>query len=99
MSRIDGLLRVLTVHCDSASELSSRELDGPLSHMDRAALYCHLIACRSCRRFRAQIRLSRRAARSRTQLAEKTQNSEGQLSPEARNRIAAACRHPSHDSI
>ena len=54
MSRLNSLLRVLTLHCEAASELSSRELDESLPRLDRAALLCHVLACRSCLRFRAR---------------------------------------------
>ena len=65
MSRLNSLLRVLTLRCEAASELSSRELDDSLPRLDRAALLCHVLACRSCRRFRAQVRLIRKAVRRR----------------------------------
>ena len=65
MSRLNGLLRVLTLRCEEASELSSRELDDSLPRLDRAALFCHVLVCKSCRRFRAQVRLIRQAIRRR----------------------------------
>ena len=65
MSRLNSLLRVLTLRCEAASELSSRELDDSLPRLDRAALLCHVLACRSCLRFRAQVRLIRKAVRRR----------------------------------
>ena len=65
MSRLKTLVRVLTLRCEAASELLSRELDDSLPLLDRAALVCHLLACRSCRRFRVQVRLIHKAARYR----------------------------------
>jgi len=98
VSRLNRLLRVLTLHCEAASELSSRALDDSLPRLDRAALLCHLLACRSCRRFRAQVRLIRKAVRRRReQLLAETDSTEGRLSAEARYRIALACREVGRD--
>jgi len=90
MSWRSALLRILTLRCESASELSSRELDEPLWGLDRLALWGHLLGCRSCRRFRQQIRLIREALRRRDRLAEGTYPNDGVLSMEARHRIARA---------
>jgi len=92
VTRLNGLLRVLTLGCEPASELSSRELDESLPRLDRAALLCHVLVCKSCRRFRAQVRLIRKAIRRRAQLLAETDSPEGRLSLEARYRIALACR-------
>jgi hypothetical protein len=92
VSRSNGLLHVLTLHCEEASELASRELDEALPALDRAALMCHLLVCRSCRRFRAQIHLIRDSVRRRGRRLAEIAATEGQLSPEARHRIAQACR-------
>jgi predicted anti-sigma-YlaC factor YlaD len=97
MSRLDGLRKILTLRCEAASELSSRELDEVLPRLDRAALWCHLLACNSCRRFRKQIRLIREAVRRREQLRDETDADEGLLSSEARNRIARAIREAGRD--
>jgi hypothetical protein len=87
----NGLVHVLTLRCEAASELSSRELDEPLTRLDRAALWCHLLACRSCRRFRRQLWLIRRAVRRDRTLGAGADGDEG-LSPEARTRMARAIR-------
>jgi hypothetical protein len=92
VSRSNGLLRVLTLHCEEASELSSRSLDETLPGLDRAALLCHLIACRSCRRFRAQIQVIRDAVRKSRNAQGENESAAGRLSGEARTRIAQACR-------
>lgn len=97
MSRLNRLVRVLTLRCEAASELSSRELDDALPRLDRAALLCHLLACRSCRRFRAQVRLIRKGLRRRAQLLAETDSTEGRLSAEARYRIALDCRETGRD--
>jgi predicted anti-sigma-YlaC factor YlaD len=97
MSRLDGLRKILTLRCEAASELSSRELDEALPRLDRAALWCHLLACTSCRRFRKQIRLIREAVRRRERLRDETDADEGLLSSEARDRIARAIREAGRD--
>ncbi len=91
MTGINGLLHVLTLRCEAASALSSRELDEPLSRLDRTALWCHLLACRSCRRFRRQLRVIRAAVRRNRRLAAGAGANEG-LSRAARDRIARAIR-------
>ena len=93
MSLLNGLLQVLTLRCEAASELLSRELDEPLTRLDRAALRCHLLVCRSCRRFAKQIRLIREAVRRNGLLAESDSNE--CLSPEARQRITRVIREGS----
>ena len=91
MSRTSRLWNILTLRCEAASLLSSRELDEALPFLDRLGLSCHVAVCRSCRRFRAQIRLIRRAVRRREELLADDRSAEGCLSPEARRRIALAC--------
>jgi hypothetical protein len=97
VSRLNGPFRVLTLHCEEASALLSRELDDSLPRLDRAALLCHLLVCRSCRRFRAQIRLIRKAHRRRAQLLSEADSPEDRLSAEARARIASVCREVGRD--
>jgi hypothetical protein len=91
VSQIRRLWWVLTLHCEAASELSSRELDDALPFVDRVALRCHVALCKSCRRFRAQIRWIRKALRRREAILRETHLADGRLSPEARTRIALAC--------
>ena len=97
MSRLNGLVQILTLRCEAASELLSRELDEPLPRLDRAALVCHLLACTSCRRFRKQIRVIREAVRRRERILVDDDANEGLLSSEARNRIALAIREAGRD--
>jgi predicted anti-sigma-YlaC factor YlaD len=97
MSLLNGLLQILTLRCEAASELSSRELDESLPRVDRIAISCHLLACKSCRRFRKQIRMIREAVRRREQLLVETDGNGGLLSSEARNRIAVAIREAGRD--
>jgi predicted anti-sigma-YlaC factor YlaD len=97
MIRLNGLLQILTLRCEAASALSSRELDESLPRLDRAALRCHLLACNSCRRFRRQIRVIREAVRRRGQVLVEADADQGLLSSEARNRIALAIRQATRD--
>src|SRR5207248_6283946 len=90
MSGSNGFLRILTLRCEAASELSSRALDEPLRGLERLALWGHLLACGSCRRFRSQIRLIRSAVRMRAGLPAGTAPDGDTLSQEARHRIARA---------
>jgi hypothetical protein len=97
MSWSSGLLQILTLRCEDASALASRELDEPLSRLERAALRCHLMLCRSCRRYRRQIGLIRQVVRRRDQLLVEGDPNEGILSAEARDRIARAIREAGGD--
>lgn len=91
MSRLNSLLHVLTLRCLAASELASRELDEPLPRLDRMALWCHLLACRSCRRFRKQLRVIREAFRRAPKLLDETDADE-RLSPEVCSQMVRAIR-------
>ncbi len=90
MSRLNGLLQILTLRCEAAAALMSRELDEPLSRLERTALLCHLAACRSCRRFRRQVRRIRQSLRLRDRAI--ASGADEGLSPEARARMARALR-------
>lgn len=91
MSRPDGLRQILTLKCEAASELASRQMDEPLSRLEGLALWGHLLACASCRRFRRQLRWIRTAIRLRDQPPAPGSGAEADtLSPEARRRIARA---------
>lgn len=97
MSWLNRLLQILTLHCDAASALASRELDESLPRLERVALWCHLLVCRSCRRFRRQIGLIRQIVRRHDQLLADSDLERNILSTEARNRIARAIRHAGSD--
>ncbi len=85
MSQLNGILQILTLRCEAAAALMSRELDEPLTRLERTALMCHLLACRSCRRFRRQARRIRQALRRREHLGAAAINDANEgLSPEAR---------------
>ena len=97
MSRSGGLRDILTLRCEAASELASREMDGPLSRLEGLALWGHLLACASCRRFRRQIRLLRTASRLRDRSPSGHPTDDDILSPEARQRIVRAIEEAGHD--
>ena len=88
----DHLRRLLTLRCEESSLLASQETDEPLGTSDRLALWGHVLVCRSCRRFRRQLRRIGEAYRRRE--AHRTEpGSAGEgLSPESRRRIAEALR-------
>jgi len=65
MNRLRRLRLIVTLRCESASELASRQFDEPLDLADRLALGGHLIVCPACRRFRRQIQFLREACRRR----------------------------------
>jgi predicted anti-sigma-YlaC factor YlaD len=97
MTWSNRVLQILTLHCDAASALASRELDEALPRLERVALRCHLILCRSCRRYRRQIGLIRQVVRRREPLLVEGDPNEHILSTEARNRIARAIREAGGD--
>jgi hypothetical protein len=97
MSWWDGLLQILTLRCEAASELASRAMDESLPYLDRAALSCHLLACKSCRRFCQQIRVIRTAIRRRERFLLESDADGCVLSSDARNRIALAVREAGRD--
>lgn len=86
---LDALRLILTLRCEGASLLSSRELDERLTPTERLALRGHLLACRSCRAFRRQLALIHAQARRLSPLPGDDADA---LGPEARARIAAALR-------
>ena len=90
MSRSNGLRQVLTLRCEAASELASREMEEPLSRLERLALWGHLLACASCRHFRRQIGLLRTASRLRDRSPAGPLPDDDALSHEARVHIARA---------
>ena len=55
MTLPERLLQILTLKCEGASSLTSRELDEPLGLPELIAVRGHLLVCRSCRRFRRQL--------------------------------------------
>jgi predicted anti-sigma-YlaC factor YlaD len=84
---------ILTLRCESASELLSRRLDEPLGLAERLAVHGHLLSCRHCRRFRRQLRFLGAAL---SHHAHDTSRDDT-LSPEARTRIAGVLREASQE--
>lgn len=95
----EQLLKILTLHCEEASVLTSRELDEPLGLAERLALRGHTLVCRSCRRFRHQLLFLRVALNRRDATFEEIERLRGidALSPEARARIERALMDASRD--
>ena len=93
----DDLGRLLTLRCEEATRLASRERDEPLGRVDRLAMWGHLLACRSCRRFRGQIgRLGEVYRRSEGDPVVSDPGGEG-LSADARRRIGEALGRTADD--
>ena len=97
MSRSGGLRDVLTLRCEAASELASHAMDEPLSRLESLALWGHLLACASCRRFRRQIQLLRTASRLRDRSPSGPPTEDDVLSHEARQRIVRAIEEAGRD--
>lgn len=91
------LRKLLTLRCEGASLLASQETDEPIGTPDRLAMWGHVLVCRSCRRFRYQLRrigeTYRRLEANRT-----GPGSAGEgLSSESRHRIAEALRRAANN--
>ena len=81
-----GLRATLWPSCREMSYRSSRELDTPLTFWQRVGGRLHLLLCRFCRRYRAQLQLLRQIARTRP-----PENAAGgKLSASAKDRLKAA---------
>ena len=74
--------------CRRAAELIGRSLDAPLPFGQRGSLGVHTLFCGPCRRFRRQLRRMHAACRAAD--AQDFTGNFGQLSNEARARIASA---------
>ena len=99
MNWANRLMRILTLHCDTATAFSSQELDEALPRLEHVALWCHLMVCRSCRHYRRQIGLIRQVVRRRDQLLVEGEPNGNILSTEARDRIARAIREAAGDEV
>ena len=74
--------------CRHAAEAISRSLDAPLSAVERLDLGVHTLFCGPCRRFREQL------TRLHTECASAEPPAGADLTPAARERIAAALDNP-----
>ena len=90
MSWSERLVQILTLRCQGASALASRALDERLRPDERLAMWGHLLACKSCRRFRRQLGFMRRALRESDGGTERGTDVRDALPPEARARIEQA---------
>jgi hypothetical protein len=80
--------------CKEVSRLVSESLDHELPFGQRFSLRLHLLMCSLCSRFRRQILLLRRAARSFGKAGEEGEVlGHVRLSPEGRTRIKHALQH------
>jgi hypothetical protein len=84
-SRLAGALGALSPTCKRATRLQSEAMDRRLSFLEKLGLRLHLFLCKWCRRYGAQLKFLRSAAR---ECEEHGSRQEPQtLSPEARERI------------
>ena len=87
MSWSRDVLKILTLRCEEASLLASRELDQPLGLAERVALRGHSLVCRSCRRLRRQLFFLHVALQRQDVTLLEKDDEDASLSPEARARI------------
>jgi hypothetical protein len=80
--------------CKEASELISQSYERRLSWGERLGLRLHLAICAACAQFARQMRFLRAAARALGTTGTALGTTE-QLSPEARQRIAATLKRTS----
>jgi hypothetical protein len=90
MELFKKIAAALTPSCREVVRMSSDALDRPLPPTKRFGLWLHLLLCKWCRRYGAQVRLLNRAAHDHPdKLAETIPQN---LSPEARERIQQKLR-------
>ena len=77
-------LATVNLTCRRAARLLSDATERPLSRVERFGLSAHLLGCRSCRRYRSQLRVIA------TTLGSAARPADDHLSDEARSRIAAS---------
>lgn len=93
----DLLRKLLALRCEESSLLASQELDDPLGASDRLAMWGHLLSCRSCRRFRYQLRWITEPYRRRGAFPGEPESEHPGLSPESRRRINEALLRAGND--
>jgi hypothetical protein len=90
MKWLANILRAISPNCKQARRLQSEALDHRLPVLQRLGLRIHLFLCKWCRRYGAQLRFLRKAAREhRVERAEPVDQS---LSASARERIKQRLR-------
>jgi predicted anti-sigma-YlaC factor YlaD len=87
MLRSEIVWRILTLHCDEASRLTSESIDHELAGADALACRVHLLICGACRRHRREIVALRRMTRI---AIESGSEPTAKLPDEARERIKRA---------
>src|SRR5262245_2773030 len=83
LSKLSRGLTLLSPTCKEATRLQSSAMDRKLSLFEKIGLRLHLLLCAWCRRYGAQLKFLRSAARQCEENSELPQK----LSPEARERI------------
>lgn len=85
------------VSCRKATQLLSKQMDDPLSSLEKVLLYTHLLVCWCCQRFQAQILILREAVRemAHESIAFERYEEIGLLglSPESKERILTVLRN------
>jgi hypothetical protein len=61
MGRLRTIWRLLNLPCEDLSRLASESLDRDLDLVERVALRSHVIYCRACRRYLAELLFIRKA--------------------------------------
>ncbi len=84
MNWSNNLLKILTLRCEEASMLASRELDEPLGPAERLALRGHALVCGSCRAPCRQLQFLHGALQQRGSTHEADGDNGETLSDEAR---------------
>jgi hypothetical protein len=56
---LKNILRILTLTCDQSAQLMSKSQEATLSRAERWALGFHLLVCRSCRKYKKQLKTLR----------------------------------------
>lgn len=83
---------MLTLTCKRAAALLSASLERGLPLGERLLLRLHLRACAACARYKAQLKLLRRALRRRARSLEEQGDTDlPALAPDARARSSWAC--------
>ncbi len=91
MSRRTGAMMSWMMSCREATRLLSEAQDHPLPWRQRLGLRLHLLMCRLCARYAAQLRFLRRALRRLPREVDRALP-EARLGPEARRRILEGLR-------
>jgi len=73
---------LINQNCRCATRLVCESHDRPLTHLERTGLSIHLLGCRSCRRYRDQVKFLDELIKS------ESKESEATLPDAARQRIA-----------